>query len=607
MKKIIALIMCSLLAVSTMTGCAAEGDPEQTDATATTAAEPDSSGVTITLRIGDPMMTVNGVETEIDPGVGTAPVIVGDRTLLPVRAVVESLGGTVGWDEAASEVTLSYNGNAITLTIDSQTAYLNGAARTLDVAPTIMNDRTMLPIRFIAEGFGLDVEWNEAEQEVSITSTGASVISGMALIEGGTFTMGSPESEPEREADEVQHQATVGGFYISTTEVSQAEYSALMGENPSDRQGDTLPVENVTWYDAIEYCNALSEAEGFTPCYTVSGDTVTWDRSANGYRLPTEAEWEYACRAGSDTPFNFGDYVNDDDANCYNAYGYNNDASGVWVNGYLERTVDVNEYAPNGYGLYNMHGNVAEWVWDWYSEYDQTAADDPTGPESGNYKVARGGGWNDMPKHIRSAYRSAYPADAPLYSIGFRVVRNSGERQGTVASVNNANAEPQGNTLIVYFSQTGNTQGFAEIIQDMTGADVFRLERAEPYSEQTNSAPLYGEALDELRSSATPELRVYPEDEGIDVESYDTILLGYSNWWASIPASVRTFLLRYDLSGKTIIPFCSMGGGRFGQSISAVAKLAPDSTIKEGLCVTYASYDRSEIERWLRDSSVLAG
>ncbi len=141
----------------------------------------------------------------------------------------------------------------------------------------------------------------------------------------------------------------------------------------------------------------------------------------------------------------------------------------------------------------------------------------------------------------------------------------------------------------------------------MTGADVFRLERAEPYSEQTNSAPLYGEALDELRSSATPELRVYPEDDGIDVESYDTILLGYSNWWESIPASVRTFLLRYDLSGKTIIPFCSMGGGRFGQSISAVAKLAPNSTIKEGLYVTYASYDRSEIEQWLRDSSLLAG
>lgn len=153
------------------------------------------------------------------------------------------------------------------------------------------------------------------------------------LIKGGTFQMGSPASEPERSSDEIQHSVTVGNFYMSKTEISQKEYQEIMGDNPSAAKGDDLPVTNVTWYDAVQYCNELSQKEGLTPCYTVSGTTVTWDKAANGYRLPTEAEWEYAARANTTTPFNFGDYVHNSDANCYNAYGYNNDASGNWVNG----------------------------------------------------------------------------------------------------------------------------------------------------------------------------------------------------------------------------------------------------------------------------------
>ena len=378
------------------------------------------------------------------------------------------------------------------------------------------------------------------------------------LIKGDTFQMGSPESEPERSSDEIQHNVTVGDFYMSKTEVSQKEYQKIMGENPSDTKGDDLPVTNITWYDAVEYCNKLSQKEGFTPCYTISGNTVTWDKSANGYRLPTEAEWEYSARANTTTPFSFGDYVHNSDANCYNAYGYNNDASGNWVNGsdaYLRKTVTVTQYSANDYGLYNMHGNVAEWVWDWYSEYDSKTSADPTGSESGNAKVVRGGGWNDHPKHIRSAYRGAQPADVGLYSIGIRPVRNAGTAKGTVKSVYSAKAEQKtGKTLIVYFSQTGNTEGLANLIHEMSGVDIVRLERKTPYSSSSNGPVLYGEALDELRAEAVPELKEYP-----DIEQYDTILLGYCNWWSSIPASVRSFLMHDDFSGKTILPFCSMG------------------------------------------------
>ena len=272
------------------------------------------------------------------------------------------------------------------------------------------------------------------------------------------------------------------------------------------------------------------------------------------------------------------------------------------MNDYLQHTVEVTEYPANAFGLRNMHGNVAEWTWDWYAAYG-------THSEEGRYKVVRGGGWNDFPKHIRSAYRSAFPADVPLYATGFRVVRSATAASGELKSVSAAKAKrsssagllpkgrknPSGKVLIAYFSQTGNTDGFAQIIHEMTGYDIFRIERATPYSATYNSQGLYAEALTEYRNQAVPELKAYVPN----LADYDVILLGYCNWWASIPAPIRSFLMHDDFSGKTIVPFCSMGGGRFGQTISAIAKLAPESVILKGLDVTYSSYDRTAIRSWL--------
>ena len=137
------------------------------------------------------------------------------------------------------------------------------------------------------------------------------------LIKGGTFQMGSPEDEAWRSSDETQHSVTVSDFYMSQYELTQAEYEAVMGENPSNFSGDDLPVETITWLDAITYCNTRSEQEGRTPVYTVEGQNVSWDRSADGYRLPTEAEWEYACRAGTTTPFYIAESPSAEDANYY--------------------------------------------------------------------------------------------------------------------------------------------------------------------------------------------------------------------------------------------------------------------------------------------------
>ena len=142
------------------------------------------------------------------------------------------------------------------------------------------------------------------------------------LISGGSFQMGSPESEAWRSADETQHHVTVSDFYMSRYELTQKEYEEIMGNNPSSFTGSNLPVESVSWLDAVAYCNARSEKECLAPAYKINGQEVTWDRSANGYRLPTEAEWEYACRAGTTTPFYMENSPSAEEANYYGHYPY---------------------------------------------------------------------------------------------------------------------------------------------------------------------------------------------------------------------------------------------------------------------------------------------
>ncbi|MDR0598778.1 MAG: formylglycine-generating enzyme family protein [Treponema sp.] len=257
----------------------------------------------------------------------------------------------------------------------------------------------------------------------------------MVRVNGGTFTMGSPLSEPDRWDDEVQRNVTVRSFYLGKYEVTQREWREVMGNNPSAFKGDDLPVENVSWYDAVEYCDKLSELEGLTPAYTIDKTrkdpnnrdeyddmkwTVTWNWNANGYRLPAEAEWEYACRAGTTAPFNTGNNITTEQANYNGNYPYNGNPKGV----YQEKPAPVGSYAPNAWGLYDTHGNVWEWCWDWYGKYPRGARTDPTGAVSGAYRVLRGGSLSDYAQYTRSAFRGGINPSNRINNFGFRLARS---------------------------------------------------------------------------------------------------------------------------------------------------------------------------------------
>lgn len=456
------------------------------------------------------------------------------------------------------------------------------------------------------EAENVTVSASPEENEVSMMEIPKSFV----LIEGGTFQMGSPETESWRSDDETQHTVTVSNFYMSQYELTQEEYEKVMGNNPSNFSGSDLPVDNISWLDAVSYCNARSESEGRKPVYTIDGQNVSWDRSANGYRLPTEAEWEYACRAGTVTPFSTETSISAEEANYYGHYPYmiedNYFSQGnldTQPGEYRQTTVAVNSFAPNAFGLYNTHGNVGEWVWDYYGEYPKTEETDPAGPDSGTLRVYRGGGWNDFAKNMRSAYRATLAQDKGSFNIGMRLVLNAVAGSGSVTGTalqQDYGASDNENVLIAYFSWGGNTAGIAGEIQRQTGADLFEITLVNPYSNDYNT--VLDEAQRDQNEQARPELANHIEN----MEDYDVIILGYPNWWASIPMPIASFLEEYDLEGKTIIPFCSHGGGRFGQSLTVIAKLVPDAVMGEALSVHYSGGAtlNEEISQWLDTNGI---
>ena len=236
----------------------------------------------------------------------------------------------------------------------------------------------------------------------------------MVLVPAGTLLMGDRSGRPN---EAPVHEVKVASFYMDIHEVSQADFARYDQPNPAHFKGPELPVEQVTWPQAAIYCNARSRSEGLEPCY--NEDTAECTFAASGYRLPTEAEWEYACRAGSKTAYSFGA-----DPGQLGRFAWFKDNAN-------KKTHPIGQKQPNAWGLYDMHGNVSEWCNDIYDEayYQKSSADNPRGPAEGKQYVLRGGSWASSADASRSAYRVGEDSgfsDACLArdAIGFRCVRN---------------------------------------------------------------------------------------------------------------------------------------------------------------------------------------
>jgi formylglycine-generating enzyme required for sulfatase activity len=214
----------------------------------------------------------------------------------------------------------------------------------------------------------------------------------MVLIPAGNFLMGSPASEKNRDDDETQHEVTLTKpFYMGKYEITQEQWQTVMGNNPSPTKGAKLPATNVSWEDCQEFIKKLNA------------------KTNGGYRLPTEAEWEYACRAGTTTTYSFGDKITPKDAN-------------YWVSK-IDKPVVVGSYKPNAFGLYDMHGNVFEWCEDWHGEY-QFAITDPKGPAMGKYRVLRGGCFDLNGSCARSSSRDYDKPTTGDNDDGFRLAKD---------------------------------------------------------------------------------------------------------------------------------------------------------------------------------------
>jgi len=249
------------------------------------------------------------------------------------------------------------------------------------------------------ESLRVAVEPDPAGLPKSLTVTiGDGVEMPMRLIPAGTFMMGSPETEEGRDPDETLHEVTISRpFYVGAGVVTRGQFAAVFGRPVDDEEDErSLPMRRVTWFEAVDFCSILSLRTGCT------------------LRLPTEAEWEYACRAGTQTPFNTGSTISTEQANFNGTYVYGDGERGI----YRRKETPAGTFPPNAWGLFGMHGNLFEWCSDWYGEYPEGPVIDPTGPETGGSRVIRGGAYGSHPAYIRSASRYSY---RPSVWFGFRV------------------------------------------------------------------------------------------------------------------------------------------------------------------------------------------
>lgn len=504
MKKILSILMTLVFAMSLMTGCSAA---ENTDNT--------TEDFVLTMQIGNPVMTVNGTEKPIDAE-GSAPVIVNDRTLLPVRAVVEEMGGTVAWDGNTQTVTLNYNSDEIKLVIDSLTATLNGAAQTLDTAPTIINDRTMLPIRFIAESFKFNVDWTQATETVTITksasNTSAPAIqptnNGKALV-----VYYSASGNTEEVANYIKDAVNADIFelepaqpYTSADLNYSNDSSRVVREHDNPELQDT-PLVSTTVPNWSEYDTVFI---GY-PIWWHSASWVVYDFvKSNDFTGKTVIPFSTSAASGE---------VGDDVIKTLTT-------TGNWIDGRGFTRVSESD--------------VSEWAKSVIPDTSSTASENTR--------------------------------DSKTLVVYFS--------QPETTKADNMTQEEDNSTVVINGEVLGNTQYMAYVIAENTNADIFRIEPKTPYP--TDHKTLVDLASDEQAQSARPEIK----DTIQNISAYDTIFLGYPNWWGDMPMILYTFLESYDLSGKTVIPFNTHGGSGFSSTINSIRSIQKNADVLDGLSIS---------------------
>ncbi|HWW03553.1 MAG TPA: formylglycine-generating enzyme family protein [Candidatus Acidoferrum sp.] len=339
--------------------------------------------------------------------------------------------------QVRSTLGLGFSAGQPTLSLTGEVGTVYSIQYATGLSPTnFWEDRTLLQAQAASTVWSDPSAPTPGQRFYRAVSVAAPADTNLVFIQPGTFAMGCPTNEAERISDETQHTVTISrGFWMERFLVTQGDYLAVVGSNPSHFRngtnaafggtGSTItnelrhPVEEVSWNDATNYCALRTQQEragGLIPTNYV-------------YRLPTESEWEYACRAGTTAAFYLGSSLHSGQANFDGLYEYDssvgtiNNPSGI----FLGMTTPVGNYAANPWGLYDMIGNVWEWCQDWWGVYPGGIVIDPQGPATGSDRIIRGGHWGDFANYCRSAWRVVDSPDYRAYGIGFRVVLAPGQ------------------------------------------------------------------------------------------------------------------------------------------------------------------------------------
>ena len=512
-KKLISILLTFAFFMSFMTGCSAAGQTENIQLSGTETEK--AAEFVLKMQIGTPIMTVNGEEKQIDEQ-GTVPVIENDRTLVPIRAIIEAMGGDVKWDSETNTAVLTLGDDIITLNIGSETAFFNEEKHTLDVAPKIINDRTMLPIRFIAESFKFGVDWDEKTETITITKD-------------------TPDNSAAAKPDTSKGGKTLVVYYSasgSTAKVAEYIKNAANADifelEPVDKYSDA----DLNWTNSSSRVNAEHEDESKRNIKLKSTTVPNWedyDTVFIGYPI----WWGIAAWP-------------------VNNFVKNNDFSGKTV-------IPFCTSASSGLG---QSGALLE-------------------------EMAGTGDWQDG-KRFRSGASESDVTDwvktLDLPSPSETANENSSLvvyfSQPETDNPDNMTQEEDNSTVVIDGKVLGNTQYMAQVIAENTNSDIFKIEPSIPYP--TDHTTLVNQASEEKQDKPRPAIKNKIEN----LDKYDTIYIGYPNWWGDMPMILYAFFESYDFSGKTIITFNTHGGSGFSNTVSTIRSLEPDANVIEGLSIS---------------------